>query len=198
MPYHSTPSLLLKEAFGPPERPIKEEMGGSPNSSSSGEEDENPLWKAAVDSIAATSDFSLSLSKAPTKPTSSLLRSDEHDDGENKPKSHAFKLYQIKASPPFISLSLSLKISLDWNLFVVYCSFSNRGTAWVGIVSSLFFIYLLFIIIIHGLSKYYILWLKEGLSLIPISKWLEYSNFDTKIWNSFLLHDGCWSDCQIY
>eukprot|EP00268_Persea_americana_P049558 TRINITY_DN5318_c0_g2_i1.p1 TRINITY_DN5318_c0_g2~~TRINITY_DN5318_c0_g2_i1.p1 ORF type:complete len:228 (-),score=63.94 TRINITY_DN5318_c0_g2_i1:347-1030(-) len=76
-------------------------VGSSPHtgggSSSSGDEAEDPRRRAAIDSVVAALDFSTSLSKPPTKPISSPPQSHEANDEENKPKSHAFKLYQIKA-----------------------------------------------------------------------------------------------------
>lgn len=91
--------------------------GGGGGSSSSGDEAEDPRRRAAIDSVVAAADFSTSLSKPPTKPISSPPQSHEANDEENKPKSHAFKLYQIKARP-FFFLFLFLALSISGLKFV--------------------------------------------------------------------------------
>ena len=153
------------------------EMGGSSphtggGSSSSGDEAEDPRRRAAIDSVVAALDFSTSLSKPPTKPISSPPQSHEANDEENKPKSHAFKLYQIKARPFFFSLSLSSSLDI-W---------SEICSCWENVN---FFT--------QDIMKSCFVGLKQILRMIPISKRFGYSVFNMKIWNSFSLCVGWWS-----
>lgn len=75
-------------------------MGSGGSASSSGEEDGDAEWKAAIDSVAAA-DFGVSSSKRPAKlqPVAgdSTAPDDPHDEQLNKPQTPGVKLYQIKA-----------------------------------------------------------------------------------------------------
>ncbi|XP_038978242.1 uncharacterized protein LOC120108650 [Phoenix dactylifera] len=75
-------------------------MGGGSSASSSGEEDGDAEWKAAIDSVAAVN-FGVSTSNRPATPQSVAGGSTAPDDPRNgqlkKSQTPGLKLYQIKA-----------------------------------------------------------------------------------------------------
>ncbi|XP_057421129.1 uncharacterized protein LOC130715103 [Lotus japonicus] len=72
----------------------EEPSNGYSSSSSSGEEDGNAAWKAAIDSVAGTNSYASSF----TNGSSATKHNDRHDNSEgNKPEKIQLKHYQLKA-----------------------------------------------------------------------------------------------------
>ncbi|XP_028772813.1 uncharacterized protein LOC114731331 isoform X1 [Neltuma alba] len=73
---------------------------GNGYDSSSGEEDGDARWRAAIESVAGTTSYISSFmngSSSASKEKSRAKPSDDDDDGQRKPKTQQMKHYQVKA-----------------------------------------------------------------------------------------------------